>query len=56
MPPNPSAGGLHGIILAGTLLFDEKIRQSATLFWWIAGYLNSSNIRLTSRPPKTKNI
>jgi hypothetical protein len=39
--------------LAGALLFDEKIRQSVSLFWFgLWDVRVSSNIPLTSRNPK----
>jgi hypothetical protein len=33
-PPACSDHGLYRILLAGALLFDEKIRQSAAIFWF----------------------
>ncbi len=53
-PPASLAHGLYGILSSyclATLLFDKKIRLNAALFWFGLRW-NSSNVLLTSRPPK----
>ncbi len=53
-PPACSVHGLHRILLAGALLFDEKIHQSAALFWF--GLRNDVILYLRTATQRTIDI